>query len=67
MSSAARNLDEFSQEPAVRTITREVPNLRNLTVAEDYRRQRSIITVAAEHQTQETEFWESVQSHEGWV
>jgi sucrose-6-phosphate hydrolase SacC (GH32 family) len=67
MASHARNFEASQQEPPVRTITREVPNLRNPTVAEEYKRQRVIIAAAAEHQAEETEFWESVQSHEGWV
>lgn len=67
MASSARNFEEFQQEPPVRTITREVPNLRNPTVAEDYKRQRAIIAASAAHQHEETEFWESAQSHEGWV
>jgi hypothetical protein len=51
----------------MRTITHEVPNLRNPTVAEEYKRQRSIIAAAAPRQSEDTSFWESAQSHEGWV
>ncbi|HEY5214581.1 MAG TPA: hypothetical protein VIJ38_16320 [Acidobacteriaceae bacterium] len=67
MASPMRNFEALQQEPPVRTITREVQNLRNPAVAEEYRRQRAIIAAAAEHQQEETKFWESVQSDEGWV
>ncbi len=67
MASPVRNFDTPQQEPPVRTITRDVPNLRNPAVAEEYKRQRAIIASAAARQREETEFWESTQSHEGWV
>jgi hypothetical protein len=67
MVGPVRNFEPLQQEPPMRTITREVPNLRNPTVAEEYKRQRAIITAAAERQREEMKFWESVQSHEGWV
>lgn len=51
----------------MRTISREVPNLRNPAVATEYRRQRAIINAAAESQREELDFWESAQTHEGWV
>jgi hypothetical protein len=54
-------------EPAVRTVTRVVPNLRNPAVAEEYKRQREVIHDAAVRQSEEMNFWESAQSHEGWI
>ncbi len=54
-------------EPTVRTITRVVPNLRNPAVAEEYKRQHEVIHNATSHESEEMNFWESVQSHEGWV
>ena len=56
-----------SSEPLTREIIREVPNLRNASVAEDYKRQRAIINSALANRYEETDFWESVQSDEGWV
>jgi hypothetical protein len=67
MATSSRNLDTAPTEPLVRTIVREVPNLRNATVAEEYKRQRAVINAASERQREEMDFWESVQSHEGWV
>jgi hypothetical protein len=67
MATSTTNLEDAQIEPPVRTITRQVPNLRNSAVAEEYKRQRAIITAAAERQREEMQFWESVQSHEGWV
>jgi len=58
---------EPAAEPPVRTITRAVPNLRNPVVAQEYRRQREVIYAAIPHQSEEMQFWESAQSHEGWV
>ena len=51
----------------MRTISREVPNLRNPTVAEEYKRQRTIVAAASQQQQEEMQLWESAQSHEGWV
>ncbi len=67
MAVSADNLEAVLSEPPTRTITREVPNLRNPSVAEEYRRQRAIINSASERQREEMNFWESAQSHEGWV
>lgn len=67
MASSSRNLEAVSTEPLVRTIVREVPNLRNAAVAEEYKRQRAVINSASARQREEMDFWESVQSHEGWV
>jgi sucrose-6-phosphate hydrolase SacC (GH32 family) len=67
MAASTSHLEDTPIEPPVRTITRQVPNLRNPAVAEEYKRQRAIITAAAERQREEMQFWESVQSHEGWV
>jgi hypothetical protein len=58
---------EASSEPTVRTITRQVPNLRNPAVAQEYKRQREVIHDASARQSEEMNFWESAQSHEGWV
>lgn len=51
----------------MRTVTFELPNFDNPAVAAEYRRQREVINAAYERQREELEFWESVQSHEGWV
>ena len=67
MATSTRNLEDAPTEPSMRTITHEVPNLRNPIVAEEYKRQRSIIAAAAPRQSEDTSFWESAQSHEGWV
>jgi Protein of unknown function (DUF3018) len=67
MASAIHHHEPQQQEPPMRTISREVPNLRNPAVAAEYRRQRAIINAAAESQREELDFWESVQTHEGWV
>jgi hypothetical protein len=55
------------KEPDTRTISRELPNLRNRAVAEEYRRQRAILQDAAASQRSEMEFWEAAQSSEGWL
>jgi hypothetical protein len=67
MATSTRHFEAASAEPTVRTITHVVPNLRNPTVAEEYRRQREIINSATSRQSEEMNFWESAQSHEGWV
>lgn len=67
MAAAIQNAEASADEPLVRTITREVPNLRNPAVAEEYKRQRAIVNAAAVKRSEEIEFWESVQTHEGWV
>ena len=54
-------------EPLTRAITREVPNLRNAAVADEYKRQRAIINASIESRREETDFWESLQADEGWV
>ena len=56
-----------SSEPLTREITRQVPNLRNASVAEEYARLRAIINAALDNRHEEVAFWESVQSDEGWV
>jgi hypothetical protein len=66
MATATQN-EVMPDEPLVRTIVREVPNLRNSTVVEEYRHQRAIINAAAGNQRDEMEFWEGMQTHEGWV
>jgi len=67
MATSTTHFEAASAEPTVRTITRVVPNLRNPAVAEEYKRQREIINDATSRQSEEMKFWESVQSHEGWV
>jgi len=67
MATLTPHREAASAEPAVRTITRVVPNLRNPAVAEEYKRQREVIHAATSRQSEEMTFWESVQSHEGWV
>jgi hypothetical protein len=67
MPTSTYHREATHSEPPMRTITREVPNLRNPTIAEEYKRQRVILTAAAEQQQEEMEFWESAQSHEGWI
>ena len=67
MATSTPPLEPASAEPAVRTITRVVPNLRNHAVAEEHKRQREVIHAATPRQSEEMKFWESVQSHEGWV
>jgi hypothetical protein len=67
MAASTHNPEAMPVEPPMRTITREVPNLRNPAVAEEYKRQRAIIAAASERQREEMNFWESVQSNEGWV
>jgi hypothetical protein len=67
MATSTPHLEAASSEPTVRTITRVVPNLRNPAVAEEYKRQREIIRAATPRQSEEMNFWESAQSHEGWV
>jgi len=67
MATSTPHLEASSAEPTVRTITRVVPNLRNPAVAEEYKLQREIIHDATARQNEEMKFWESVQSHEGWV
>jgi hypothetical protein len=66
MATLTHNPESAQQEPLTRFITREVPNLRNPIVAAEYRRQREIIRAAVESQREELDFWESVQTHEGW-
>lgn len=56
-----------SKEPCTRTMTRELPNLRNRAVAAEYRRQRTAIHDAIPSQRTEMEFWEAAQSVEGWL
>jgi hypothetical protein len=67
METSTEKLDAVAEEPSMRTITRSVPNLRNPAVAEEYKRQRAIVFAASKLRREEMEFWESVQSHEGWV
>jgi hypothetical protein len=67
MATSTRHLEAASAEPTVRTITRVVPNLRNPTVAEEYKRQREIINGATSRQSEEMKLWELIQSHDGWV
>jgi hypothetical protein len=67
MATSMPRIEAASAEPAVRTITRVVPNLRNPAVAMEYKRQREIIHAATTRQSEEMKFWESAQSHEGWV
>jgi len=67
MATLTHDPESAQEEPLTRVISREVPNLRNPAVAEEYKRQRAIINAAAAKQRGEMEFWESVQSHEGWV
>jgi hypothetical protein len=67
MATLTHNPESAPQEPLTRTVTMEVPNLDNPAVAAEYRRQREIINAAAESQREELEFWESVQTHDGWV
>jgi hypothetical protein len=67
MATSTSHLEAASAEPTVRTITRLIPNLCNAAVAEEYKRQREVINDATARQTEEMTFWESAQSHEGWV
>jgi hypothetical protein len=67
MATLTHNPEPVPQEPLTRTVTMEVPNLDNPVVAAEYRRQREIINAAAESQREQLEFWESTQSHAGWV
>jgi hypothetical protein len=67
MATSTQTRESAASEPPTRTITREVPNLRNPAIADEYRRQRAIIYAASERQREEMNFWESVQSNEGWV
>jgi hypothetical protein len=67
MATSISHFEAAPSEPPMRTITRQVPNLRNSTVAQEYKRQRTIISDASRKQREEMEFWESAQSHEGWV
>jgi len=66
MATSTHNPVLDTKEPATRIVSRELPNLRNPIVAAEYRRQREIINAAVESQREELEFWESVQTHEGW-
>jgi sucrose-6-phosphate hydrolase SacC (GH32 family) len=67
MPTSTSHREAKHPEPPLRTITREVPNLRNPTVAEEYKRQRTIVAAASQPQQEEMKFWESAHSHEGWV
>lgn len=67
MASAIHNPEPAQAQPLVCTVTLELPNFDNPAVAAEYRRQREVINAAYERQREELEFWESVQSHEGWV
>jgi hypothetical protein len=67
MATSIPHPEAAPSEPPIRTITRQVPNLRNPTVAKEYKRQRAILNAASKRQCEEMEFWESAQSHEGWV
>ena len=66
MATLTHNPESAPHEPATRIVSRELPNLRNPAVAAEYRRQRAILTAAVESQREELEFWESIQTHEGW-
>ena len=67
MATLTHHPEPAPQEPLTRTVSRELPNLRNPVVAAEYRRQRDIINAAVQSQREELEFWESIQTHEGWV
>jgi sucrose-6-phosphate hydrolase SacC (GH32 family) len=67
MPTSTSHREAKHSEPPLRTITREVPNLRNPTVAEEYKRQRTIVAAASQQQHEEMQFWESAQSDEGWI
>jgi hypothetical protein len=66
MATLTHNPVSAHEEPPMRIVSRELPNLRNPVVAAEYRRQRKIINAAYESQREELEFWESIQTHEGW-
>jgi hypothetical protein len=66
MATLTHNPESAPHEPTTRIVSRELPNLRNPVVAAEYRRQRAIINAGVESQREELEFWESVQTHEGW-
>ena len=59
-------LSQEQGEPLTRTLTHEVPNLRNAEVAREYKRQRTIIH-ASTQTDREMAFWEPLQSQDGWV
>jgi hypothetical protein len=67
MATLIHNPEQAKEQPLMRTVTFELPNFDNPAVAAEYRRQREVINAAYERQREELEFWESVQSHEGWV
>jgi hypothetical protein len=66
MATLTHNLVSTHPEPLTRIVSVEVPNLDNPIVAAEYRRQRAIINAAVERQREELEFWESLQTHDGW-
>ena len=66
MAALTHNPETAPHEPTTRIVSRELPNLRNPVVAAEYRRQRAIINEAVLSQREELEFWEAVQTHEGW-
>ena len=49
MATSAHNLEDFPIERPVRTVKRDVPNLRNPAVSEEYRRQRAVINASSEN------------------
>ena len=67
MATATQSYGEAGNEPATRSVTRELPNLGNAAVAKEYQRQREIIRMAALERRDEALFWESAQTDEGWV
>ena len=66
MATLTHNPESAPPEPTTRVVSRELPNLHNPVVAAEYRRQRAIINEAVPSQREELEFWEAVQTHEGW-
>ena len=58
-STPILDTEAAGKEPGKRTITRELPNLRNRAIADEYRRQRTILHDAAPSQRSEMDFWEA--------
>ncbi len=50
----------------LRPITRWVPNTRDPAFIEQYRQQRAKIAASVATASDDIEWWEKVQSHDGW-